>query len=72
MKRIIKRSGESLDSLLSRYKVARGREKLKETIRKNTVYEKPSERKRRKHSEALRRMNRKRSSSKNETAYKAF
>lgn len=64
MKRIIKRNGESLDSLISRYNIARGREKLKETIRRSAVYEKPSVRKRRKHSEVLRRMNKKRGSSK--------
>lgn len=54
--KVTRQRGESVDSLLRRYKRIRNREKISESLKRHECYEKPSDRRRRKHREAVKRL----------------
>lgn len=53
MKTIYRRKGESIDSLIKRYKRARGKEGIKEAIQKHEVFRSQSQKRRQKHKAAM-------------------
>lgn len=54
MKTIYRENKEPIDTLIRRYRRARERDGIKEVLREKEAYIKPSEKKRRKHAEAIR------------------
>lgn len=60
MIKVVAYQGESIDSLIFRYKRARNKSGISKEIQKREAFVKPGERKRMKHAEALRRRERSR------------
>ena len=57
MKPVYRGDGESIDSLINRFKRATGREGIIQAYRNKREYKKPSDRKRDKHNRAVKKIN---------------